>query len=180
MGHCHLREKSPHQGRQVAIATGHGDTYKELETPTKVHGIVGACFSGMWNEPALAKHLPTYSEFNLVATAILTVYNEAAKNAGLGSRMCKCTSIRIYHNKGDKDDWRSGLAAPPPMTYASSSSKRPQPPQEDQEGKRHRESARSSHQTEPPASQWDWDWSWQSWTWQGYGQDTQSWPRQYR
>ena len=57
---------------KVTIATSHGDSYKELETPTKVHGLVGACFSGMWNEPALAKHFPTYSEFNLVATTILT------------------------------------------------------------------------------------------------------------
>ena len=74
---------------KVTIATGHGDTYKELETPTKVHGLVGACFSGMWHEPALAKHFLTYVEFNLVATTISTVYNEAAKNAGLLSRMCK-------------------------------------------------------------------------------------------
>ena len=45
---------------------------------------------------------------------------------------------RIYHSKGDKDDWRSGLAAAPSTTSASSSSKRPQPHQEeDQEGKRH-------------------------------------------
>ena len=28
---------------KVTIATGQDDTYKELETPTKVHGLVGAC-----------------------------------------------------------------------------------------------------------------------------------------
>ena len=136
-------------------------------------------------------HARLYSEFNLVATTIFTVYNEAAKNAGLSSRMCKFVpekrgqappkKMRIYHSKGDKDDWRSGLAAAPSITSASSSSKRPQSHQEeDQEGKRHRESARSSHQTEPPAGQWDWDWNWQSWNWQSYGQGTQPWPRQYR
>ena len=95
---------------KVTIAPGHGDTYKELETPTKVHGLVGACFSGMWHEPALAKHFPTYVEFNLVATTISTVYNEAAKNAGLLSRMFKFLptargealpkKMRIYHSKG--------------------------------------------------------------------------------
>ena len=127
----------------------------------------------------------------LLLTTIFTVYNEAAKNAGLSSRMCKFVpekrgqappkKMRIYHSKGDKDDWRSGLAAAPSITSASSSSKRPQSHQEeDQEGKRHRESARSSHQTEPPAGQWDWDWNWQSWNWQSYGQGTQPWPRQYR
>ena len=95
---------------------------------------------------------PTYAEFNLVATTILTVYNGAAKNPGLGSRMCKFVperrgeappeKMRIYHSKGDKDDWRSGLAAVPSTASASASSKRPQPHQEeDQEGKRHRESA---------------------------------------
>ena len=114
------------------------DTY--FETPTKVHGLVGACFSRMWLEPALAKHFPTYAEFNLVATTISTVYNEAAKNAGLLTRMCKFLptargaappkQMRIYHSKGDKDD-----KAPPARTIpaaaasstqaASSSSKRP-------------------------------------------------------
>ena len=67
---------------KVTIATGQDSTYKELETPTKVHGLVGACFSRMWMEPSLAKHFPTYEEFNLVATTISTVCNEAAKTAG--------------------------------------------------------------------------------------------------
>ena len=58
---------------KVTIATGQGDTYKQLETPTKVHGLVGACISRMSLEPSLAKHFPTYAEFNLVATTISTV-----------------------------------------------------------------------------------------------------------
>ena len=101
---------------KVTIATGQDSTYTELETPTKVHGLVGACFSRMWTEPSLAKHFPTYEEFNLVATTISTVYNEAAKNAGLLTRMCKFLPtargtappkrMRIYHSKGDKDDPR--------------------------------------------------------------------------
>ena len=45
---------------KVTIATGQDSTCKELETPTKVPGLVGACFSRMWMEPSLAKHFPTY------------------------------------------------------------------------------------------------------------------------
>ena len=136
---------------KVTIATGHGDTYKELETPTNVHGLVGACFSGMWHEPALAKHFPTYVEFNLVATTISTVYNEAAKNAGLLSRMCKLLptargeappkKMRVYHSKGDKDDkapqmkTSSGAAASSTASASSSSQRPQQQPDEDQEAK---------------------------------------------
>ena len=70
--------------------------------------VDGAVFS------RLAKHFPTYAEFNLVATTISIVYNEAAKNAGLLTRMCKFLptargmappkQMRIYHSKGDKDN----------------------------------------------------------------------------
>ena len=49
LGCCYLRPQSPHQRGQ-----GQGDTYKELETPSKVHGLVGACFSRMWMAPSLA------------------------------------------------------------------------------------------------------------------------------
>ena len=83
-----VRRVNTKEGK-VTIATGQDSTYKELETPTKVHGLVGACFSRMWMEPSLAKHFPTYEEFNLVATTISTVYNEAAKTAGLPTRMLK-------------------------------------------------------------------------------------------
>ena len=32
---------------KVTIATGQGETYKELETPTKVHGLVGTKNAGL-------------------------------------------------------------------------------------------------------------------------------------
>ena len=142
---------------KVTIATGQDSTYKELETPTKVHGLVGACFSRMWMEPSLAIHFPTYEEFNLVATTIITVYNEAAKTAGLPTRMLKLLPtargtappkrMKIDHSKGDKDDKVSPAQTTPAAAAssaqsASSSSKRPQQQQdEDQDGKRHRDSA---------------------------------------
>ena len=67
------------EGR-VTTATGTGDTYRELETPTKVHGLVGAVFNKMWEEESLSRHFPTYQEFDLVATTIRTVYNETARS----------------------------------------------------------------------------------------------------
>ena len=41
---------------RVTIATGHDDTYaEELETPTKVHGLVGALFNKMTWWPLLSE-----------------------------------------------------------------------------------------------------------------------------
>ena len=67
--------------------SGPGWLQRELETPTKVHGLVGALFNKMWEEESLARHFPTYQEFDLVAITIRTVYNETAKAAGLTTRM---------------------------------------------------------------------------------------------
>ena len=41
---------------RVTIATGHDDAYaEELETPTKVHGLVGALFNKMTWWPLLSE-----------------------------------------------------------------------------------------------------------------------------
>ena len=101
--------------------------------------------------------LQTYEEFNLVATTISTVYNEAAKTAGIPTRMLKLLPtargteppkrMRIDHSKGDKDDKVSPAQTTPAAAAsstqsASSSSKRPQQQKdEDQDGKRRRDSA---------------------------------------
>ena len=95
--------------------------------------------------------LQTYEEFNLVATTISTVYNEAAKTAGIPTRMLKLLPtargteppkrMRIDHSKGDKDDKVSPAQTTPAAAAsstqsASSSSKRPQQQKdEDQDGK---------------------------------------------
>ena len=194
LGRCYLCSESPHQKEgKVTIATGQDSTYKELETPTKVHGLVGACFSRMWMEPSLAKHFPSYEEFNLVATTISTGYNEVAKTAGLPTRMLKLLPtargtappkrMRIDH-KGDKDDKVSPAQTTPAAAAsstqsASSSSKRPQQQKdEDQAGKRHRDSAQPQPHTNQSA--WDWDWRWQSWSRHGYETGSQPWPRNHR
>ncbi|CAE7570616.1 DBP2 [Symbiodinium sp. CCMP2592] len=86
----------------VAIATGRGSTYKELETPTKIHGLVGALFRQMWLHKDMEALFPTYEDFDLFATTIKTIYNEAAESAGLYSRMVKyerpSKGMRIVHD----------------------------------------------------------------------------------
>ena len=147
----------------------------------------------MWMEPSLAKHFPSYEEFNLVATTISTGYNEVAKTAGLPTRMLKLLPtargtappkrMRIDH-KGDKDDKVSPAQTTPAAAAsstqsASSSSKRPQQQKdEDQAGKRHRDSAQPQPHTNQSA--WDWDWRWQSWSRHGYETGSQPWPRNHR
>ena len=52
-----------------------------------MHGLIGALFFKMWEEPSLKRHFPTYQDFDLVAITIRTVYNETAKAAGLTTRL---------------------------------------------------------------------------------------------
>ena len=69
------------EGKAV-VATGHGASYKELDRATQVHGLIGSLFCKMWDHPDLARHLQTYEDFDLVASTILTIYNETAKASG--------------------------------------------------------------------------------------------------
>ena len=47
---------------KVTVAVGHGDTYAELEGPTKMHGLVGALFARMWAHEDLQR----YYTFNIL------------------------------------------------------------------------------------------------------------------
>ena len=155
------------------MATGSGASYKELDRATQVHGLIGSLFCKMWDHPDLVRHLRTYDDFDLVASTILTIYNETAKASGLGARMMKYVAkrpgeepprkMRIEHSKGDK--------APPPVPQTSYKRQQPQQPPE---GKRPREvnhpsSSSAPSQATTSAQDWSWDWGWQwpdqDWSW---------------
>ena len=38
---------------KVTVATGHEETYVELSSPTKIHGLVGDLYQKMWEHPTL-------------------------------------------------------------------------------------------------------------------------------
>ncbi|CAE7883428.1 hypothetical protein AK812_SmicGene29212 [Symbiodinium microadriaticum] len=40
---------------KITVATGHEETYVELASPTKIHGLVGALFQKMWSNEEFAK-----------------------------------------------------------------------------------------------------------------------------
>ena len=40
---------------KITVATGHEETYVELASPTKIHGLVGALFRKMWSHEEFAK-----------------------------------------------------------------------------------------------------------------------------
>ena len=67
----------------VTIATGHDEDFVELETPAKIHGLVWALFFQMWEHEDM-KRLFTddYKAFDLVASTVVTVYNQAFKTGG--------------------------------------------------------------------------------------------------
>ena len=92
----------------------------------------------MWQHKDMEALFPIFEDFDLVATTIQTVYNEAAESAGLYARMRKCPkpskSMRIRH------DW----AAPPkPGEQLTDRAKRSQQFRE-QGGKRPKEAASAS------------------------------------
>ena len=173
------------EGKPI-VATGSGDTYKELDRPTQLHGLIGGLFVKMWDHPDLTRHLRTYADFDLVANTILTIYNETAKSAGLPSRMMKYAAkrpgeepprkMRIEHSKGDRP--------PPPAPLPSY--KRPQQ-QQPPDGKRQRELGHPSSSSAPsgdvmPDQAWDWQWAWQwqeqDWNWHEQDQSSRwSWRR---
>ena len=84
-----VRRVLTQEGR-VTIATGTGPTYTELETPTKVHGLVGALCSTRCgrNRRWPSTSLPTRT-FTWWPPPSATIYNETAKSAGLAARMVK-------------------------------------------------------------------------------------------
>ena len=83
-----VRQVLTKDGR-VIIATGHDEDCMELETPTKVRGLVGAFFSKMWKHDDMKRRFTSYKTFGLVASNVVTVYNHASMTAGLYSRMSR-------------------------------------------------------------------------------------------
>ena len=107
---------------KVTVAVGHGDTYTELEGPTKMHGLVGALFAKMWAHDDFRRYYTiaelskseNWKLYDMISTTLMAIYNHFCSEAGLPSRMLRRKypelGVRIVHDAEANKDPRTGLS----------------------------------------------------------------------